>query len=295
MRSVCLASFLLAFTIFCNISANASVRIQVEPAKSDVFVNERVPLEIVLYYTEENISGIGELSALRLKDGSFATVSNLPSSKTVKSKKIKGTEYKAIPISRHLVSFDNNGTFSLTGAVYEVELVSPVEGRYDFWGRPLVSYERLRVEVPDCEIKVKKLPTPRGNNRYSGAIGDFTVKVDVPPGNIVAGSEAIAVITVEGQGFIPHDAIPEYGSAFKEGMKLKSVSDSRDNYMDAGQLKSRIRLECTFIPDSAGQAKIGTISFDYFDTDSGKYRSASSSETEIEVKSSTVNRMSIEV
>lgn len=142
-----------------------------------------------------------------------------------------------------------------------------------FWG----DYVAYDVENIECEgkgsaIKAKKLPDYKGEGKFSGCVGDFTISAYLPPGRITHKNEATFVVEIEGTGWIPDDSMPEVRNAFGKTAKLRSVSENRNRSLRESNLYSELELVCEFIPEGETEFEIGPVEFVFFNPSSGKYQ-----------------------
>ena len=262
-----------------------------EMQKSTLYESEPVELDIVLYSPTPDIAGVSEISPVSLKSGEFSFFSKVRNAGGQSVVDIKGERYYRFVVESYIVSMARSGKFSVVGPELEVTVSYPVVVRDPFWGRvQTVENVSFPLEADKCDFKVKDLPRVPKNTVYSGAVGDFTITTDVPPGNIIVNEEATAYVTISGEGWLPDSMLPEYRDAFKTGMKLKSISEERNRYVKDGKLVSELRLECTFIPLQREGVEIGEVSFEFFNPNTGKYQTVSSAPVGVTVKSSTVKR-----
>lgn len=167
-----------------------------------------------------------------------------------------------------------------------------------FWGRVRSQkVEDFKVGVKSAKIKVKSLPSVPADVDYSGSVGSFTIETVLPKGDIFIGEEATAYVVLKGRGMLEESTLPAYREAFTQGMKLKSVSESRDESFDhsTGEMVSEIRLECTFVPTERDGVVIGEITFGYFDPKIKEYKTAKSKPVQVTVKSTTAKRDSMSI
>ena len=280
---------------FSSFNAAANVMIKVEIPDKKIYQFEHVPVTVMLYSSGEILNRIGEISPIGLSSGEFSSVRIRPSDGIKVKKEFGGVVYEGTPIYSFIVSFDKADSYTLSGGEYRIECLEPDPDSYDFFGRQIVKSDFINLEAPKTKIKVNPLPPPKSRDGFSGAVGDFNVSVDIQSAPVVFDEEAVVTITVQGEGSIPKECLPNYENAFRDGVKLKSVSETRNEYWKDGKLITVLKLDCFIIPSARNKAEIGTVQFDFFDPSSGKYLSVSSDPVVIDVKSSTVYRDAIDV
>lgn len=287
---------MLSFNSKAASSEEPSLFIDYDIASKTVYVDQPFTLSIVLYSTSPDVVYANKSSNISLKKGDFDFIRKIDSYTRPYKKVIDRKTYYCFALETYLLSFNKKGNYTLAGRTFDIGISYPAVINDPFWG-PVrtVETKSYQVVLKDFSFKVKSLPSPPSGENFSGAVGDFTVETVVPKGDIIVNEEAIAYVIVKGQGSFKEATLPEYKSAFSNGLKLKSVAENRTEYWDNGKLISEIRLECTFVPEREGDLNIGKVSFDYFNTKSGKYVRTDSKPIPIIVKSSVTKRDKISI
>lgn len=258
----------------------------------DFYEGEPVPITITLFSSTPDIAYANRVSAPSLTDGKFSTFQTISPAGNAYEKREENKTWYCFPMDAYMVTMEEKGKYEYGGGVYEVGVNYPVIVNDPFWGRIRSSRtESFQVNVDKVKFKVKSVPAPPPGIEYSGSVGNFTLETIVPEGDIFVGEEATAYIILRGEGMIAESTLPVYSDSFKEGVKLKSVSESREEGHDRkGRMLSEITLECIFIPTEKENAKIGEVHFDFFNPLTGKFEIAKSKPVTVKVKSTTSRR-----
>ena len=270
----------------------------IECVLGDDVIYERQPVSavITLFSTSPDVASADPVSEVALNKGEFASLQPVSPAGRSYRKTIKGVEYYCYPLRAFMFSMAEEGSYSLDHGMFDVAVSIPQVVNDPFWGKVRTSkLESYKVPVRKSSFKVKSLPNPPESIDFSGSVGKFSIETVIPKGNIYVNEEATAVIVLRGTGLIAEQTMPEYRGAFSQGVKLKSVSESRTAAYDNGVMISELHLECTFIPTSSADAQIGVVSFDYFDPETKKYVKAESTPVKIDVKSSVAKRQSLSI
>lgn len=280
-----------------NTQETADLRIECVMNVDEFYEHQPVPVVITLKTTNPNIAFANRIDSPTLNKGKFATYQIIsPAGETYEEIK-NGKKYWCFPLDARMITIDDSGTYELKGGKYKVGIAVPKIIKDPFWGLVRSSaIEELIVPVENKKFKVRSLPKLPDSMEFSGSVGEFSLETVIPPGDIYLNEEAIVYIILRGNGMIAESVLPEYGNAFKNGVRLKSVSETRDEGHDnKGGMLSEITLECTFIPTDRDNAEIGEVKFDYFDASSGKYKSLKSKPVKVKVKSSAAKKERIEI
>lgn len=293
-----LTYLVLVLALFISLESRAAVSnnepvlfISYETDSNTEYTGQIFPVKLVLYSSTPDVTFADKLSNLTLKKGEFSVFRRLDNRTRAYTKNLDGKKYYCFTLETYLISFSKPGNYEFNDRSFEIGVSFPVVLKDPFWGTYRSSETKTyNVKVKNFSVKIKNLPSPPDGTNFSGAIGLFNVETIVPKGNIIVNEEATAYIVVKGYGKFEESAMPEYKSAFSNGLRLKSVSEERNEYLENGRLVSEIRLECSFLPEKEGELEIGKVSFDYFDTKTGKYTRADSKPVTINVKSSVSKR-----
>ncbi len=260
------------------------------------YERQPVPMVVTLVSSTPDIALAEVRSAPSLTKGEFASVQKVSPAGSAYQEVSGGKTYYCFPLEAYMVTMSDKGKYEIAGGEYEIGVSFPAVVNDPFWGKRRTSVvKRFPVPVDKCKFNVKALPAPPPSVDFSGSVGKFTIETVVPRGDIFVNEEAVAVVVLRGTGMIAESTLPEYRNAFRNGLRLKSISESRDAAYDNGEMVSELRLECTFIPDVRDGVEIGEVSFCYFDPEAGEYRTARSAPVRIEVKSTTSKRESISI
>lgn len=257
--------------------------------KSEFYINETVRATFWLYSDADDIEYIEQVSPSVLDKGKFDYVTETPDMPRIHKEKIKNKEYTAVPISSHIISIGQPGSYKLSSARYRIGLLYRVYRDAPYRGRFITLEPRsVEIDMRPLSFKVKPLPKVPEDMAFSGAVGVFDVETVIPRGNIIVNEEATALIYVRGSGKLGSEVLPEYHEAFGHGNKLKSFSENTNAFYENGKYMSELELQCQFVPTDINNCEIGVVKFAYFNPETQKYEIAQSEPIKIDVKSSAV-------
>lgn len=189
---------------------------------------------------------------------------------------VKGKTYYSWPVLRCFVTPKQTGKFSIKGGEFVAVLRKGVVVNDYFWGpRRTYTYEEKTADCRDSEIKVNPLPERHRPADFSGCVGDFNIRGWFPPGEIVAGNEAIVVFTVSGFGSLEGLEIPNISAAFSEGCRLRGIEREDEVSQRDGRLFSETTLVCRFLPENE-TGEIGEFSLVFYNPETETYETVSS-------------------
>lgn len=275
-------------------AVDLSIECRMEPA--EIYERQPASLVVTLRSSTPDIAFADVVTPPSLIKGEYATFQKVSPAGNAYKEVVEGKTYYCFPLEASVITMADKGSYTIDGGEYTIGVAYPVVVNDPFWGpRRSTEVKRFNVPVKKKSFKVRDLPNPPDTIDFSGSVGHFTIETVIPRGDIFVNEEATAIVVLRGSGMIADATMPEYRDAFKNGVKLKSVSESRNAVYDNGEMISELQLECTFIPTQRDNVEIGEILFSYFDPDTGEYSVARSSPVKIEVKSSTSKRESLSI
>ena len=263
-----------------------NIYLTVEPEKKTVFEGEGIKLSFYLHTSEPRIGYANRMSNVTLDKGEFKHFSRLAVDNHGQTEILKsGKKGYIFPLETLYVSLPEKGEYTLKGGIYEIGVEYPVVYKDPFWGLTRTTkIEKMSVEVPPLKLKVKPLPSDKSGEGFSGAIGKFSIKADLPPGNITIGETGIMEIRIVGKGLLDDEILPDYSHTFGSGVMLKSISENKSQYLRNGEVISDLRLECEFVAKEK-DAEIGPIYLKFFNPQTGRYETEATLPIKIEAKS----------
>lgn len=261
------------------------IRLSWNRDKITLYNNEPTVLTLYLWTPQLEVRGIRQTKAPLLDKGKFSYLNRTEINTAPQLVEKDGETWYVYPVDSYAVAMDSNGKYKLRDGRYLVDFAVRMIVNDPFWGKVQTTRtEQLEVPVSPLDLTIKALPQPPVDSEFSGAVGNFKVTVDVPPGDIYLNEEATAIITVKGAGWLNDNTLPEYHEAFGKGVKLKSFSEHRTQYIQDGELVSELSMECQFIPTDK-DAEIGAVRIETFNPMTGVYENIESDPVKVKVSS----------
>jgi hypothetical protein len=252
-----------------NTSLKERVFLTMHAGKDRLYINEPVPLTIKLY-----ISGLS-VRDIQYPEFSYEGFSAEQLGKPKQYQERKGSlVYDVVEFNTEIFG-TNVGTFSLGPATIQANLVLKRErrGHSDgFFGRdPFEGFfggyrtESIELKSDTVELSVLSLPDEGRPPGFQGALGGFDFHIEASPREVIAGDPVTLKMTVSGKGNFTTVQSPV-------------VSQSKDFKVYGPQTKqegNRKIFEQVVIPLNDAVKEIPSVSFSFFDTESGKYSTIS--------------------
>lgn len=266
--------------------------IRYEFSKDKIYEHEGALVTAWLYTINPEIAYARELNPPVAAKNNFTYLSQVRDMRQPRRERIKGADYYVFPLTTYVVMMAEDGKFEIAENDFEVGVNVPVITFDPIWGEQKgFRTNNMTVKSPKTSFRIRKLPDILDPNvHYSGAVGIFEIKTEIPEGNIILNESSTAVITVRGKGLLGNDILPEYRNAFGTGAKLKSVAENTRLYFDGKNVISELELVCEFIPTDQENCEIGVVSLGYFNPETGHYETAYSEPVKVKVNSLSIER-----
>jgi hypothetical protein len=237
--------------------------------KTTVYVNEEIPVVIKLYVHN---AGLREIEFPTFPHEGFSTGEyNEP---IRRSEVRRGLSYEVLMFRMKLYAI-KEGEYMLGPATLNCKMVThkQVRRRSSFFGRSVFDDDFFSkrfgqnvypITLESNEIPMKILPFPSKGRPadFQGATGDFSMEMFADPREVKVGDPVVLKMIITGSGNLDTVTAPKVsvGDAFKTYEPQVTKKDNRKIY------------EQILIPKSEDVKEIPKVSFSYFDTRTGRYR-----------------------
>ena len=144
---------------------------------------------------------------------------------------------------------------------------------------PVPSAGRMNLATRQITMNVKPLP-PNDPSAFTGAVGKYGVSADIDADSVSVGEPIALTVTISGEGNVEMLPAPT-GAKYRVGAPLITTFRSRRRCRTA-----RLRVPKTFkrmlVPETPGSYDLPPIEYAYFDPESAKYVTVSTSSFSVE-------------
>ncbi|MGE5604394.1 MAG: BatD family protein [Bacteroidota bacterium] len=232
---------------------------EMELGKGKLFLGEKTPLKIRVYYSEINID---EMSYPVINQTEFILDQmNKPSQRRTT---INGRSYQVVEFSTNLSPI-RTGKFKLGPAQLNCSVLIKQQEEDSFFAR----FRKYPLELKSNQVNINVLPLPSGEPaNFSGGIGRFQIQVSGQPTEVLQGEPITLRMTVTGNGNLQAVSAPQLKNV--KGLKIYDAQKKKSDQGATGQ----VQFEQVVIPVDPKVKEIGPFQFGYFDPFQGKYRQA---------------------
>lgn len=247
-------------------------RLEMKVEKSQVYVGQKFPVTIMLYYRNLQDANLPNLESEGFTFGQMAK----PVEGNVLSNGVRYNTYR-FDLTATAVKA---GELTLGPATCEVRI--PVRSRSrSLFNLAFPQSREARLVSDSRSLQVLPLPENERPENFRGAIGNFRMRVEVVPKAVTVGDPITVQVKIGGTGTIDSLELPEQKAwaDFKTYPPTSSVEIS--DQLGMSGVKT---FEQVIIPQHAEISSLPAMEFSYFDPNSGKYVSLQSEPVPLEVE-----------
>jgi len=239
-------------------------------------------------YTALQISS-PQISKLPSYPGFWAEETEAPTNINFTIEKISGKQYHVAVLKKVALFPTETGELSVTPFALKIPVYLQKKRRSnnpfdDFFNDPFFSKpEIVEYNAVSNTIKINVLPLPSNNvpTSFTGAVGEFTMKVDVDKSKVKTNEPVALKIKISGTGNIKLLTLPEF--EIPAGFEKYDPKVSED-LNKAGKISGNKNAEYLLIPRFAGKKEIPPVSFSFFNPAKNQYQTITSNSFSIDVE-----------
>lgn len=232
--------------------------------KTEVYVGEVIQVELQLFL-QDGVQGLRDFQMTPPAAEGFTV------GKTVEGPhrpaRIGNTSYQVLPLNMTFVAA-KAGTLTLGPVECSATLVI---GPVDFFGR---AARAQAVTLASEAVSIKSLPLPRENvpPSFTGAVGNFSMDVNVGPTNISVGDPLTVKVQITGSGGIDAVTLP-----VQSDWNQFKVYPPTSEFQPADQhaFTGTKSFQLTAVPESMDVKELPPFLFSFFDPAQKSYRTLS--------------------
>ncbi len=258
----------------------ADVVLRARLGTEEVWVGEPVPLSVELY-TGARVASPDWREVPSFPKFWVETDEVDPDAESYRAT-LGGRRYVVYPLERKLLVPQSPGEYTIDPFVLQLE-VRASGARDDFFD--FFSFGRTRTIIRKTEplgLRVRPLPTANVPGGFGGAVGTFSMNVELDRREVAVDEGVALRVTIEGNGFLKPVKAPEL--AAPPDLRIFPPKATESQRARGGKMLSKKTWEWVLVPLAAGELTLPEIRFAYFDTADGRYRVASSDPLTLVVK-----------
>ncbi len=259
--------------------ADENLHLIAEVSKTTPYLNEAISVVYKLYVSPSiNVSNFRPLD--NPKYNNFWS-QDMPFSKyNIQNGTYQGKPYRYVVLKKVVLYPQKSGKLEIEPLSLDVSLEVPTNKR-DFFGGRIYTQTNKTVSAGRRTIQVKSLPTEGRPDNFSGAVGDFNFSVSTSKTSLNATESLQAEVKVKGKGNLKLFQLPE--PSLPSALEVYEPEFDQNVRTTLSGMQGEVSNNYTIVPTFRGKYPIPSISFSYFNPNTGKYSTLSSEEIMIDV------------
>ncbi|MEX0288165.1 MAG: BatD family protein [Flavobacteriaceae bacterium] len=265
--------------------ADENLHLVAEVSKSNPYLNEAISVVYKLYVSPRiNVSNFRPLD--NPKYNNFWS-QDMPFSKyNIQNGTYKGQSYRYVILKRVVLYPQKSGQLEIEPLSLDVTLDVPTNRR-DFFGGRIYTQTNKTVSAGKRTIRVKPLPEQGKPASFTGAVGDFDFEVTSSKTDLKASESLQAKVEISGKGNLKLFQLPEPN--FPSALEVYEPEFDEKVRTTLAGMQGKVSNSYTIVPSYRGKYPVQSITFSYFNPETGKYRTINSDEIMINVMDGPAN------
>ncbi|WP_242527893.1 BatD family protein [Allomuricauda sp. CAU 1633] len=259
--------------------ADESLHLVAEVSKGGPYLNEAVTV-IYKLYVSPNISVTNYRPLDNPKYNNFWSQEIPVTKHTAQNGTYQGKPYRYVVLKRVVLYPQKAGQLEIEPLSLEIFVDVPTNRR-DFFGGRIYTQTSKTVSAGRRTINVKQLPESGKPANFGGAVGDFEFSVTASKTQLNASESLQAVVEVSGKGNLKLFQLPE--PELPSSLEVYEPEYEENIQTFTSGMEGKVSNNYTIVPSFRGKYPIPSISFSYFNPDTGRYVTLNSEEINIEV------------
>jgi hypothetical protein len=256
-------------------SAGRALRLTASVPQHEVYLHERVPLDVTLYVGSIRVADLQypTLAADGLSVDKFPEPSQ-------RQQVIDGETYQVVHFQTTVVPL-RTGTLPIGPASLQLNVLTRRRNslfndpffQHFFEDDPL-STERRRMELRSDPVTLNVLPLPEEGKPagFSGAVGRFTLQVSAAPTEVTAGDPITLRMMLNGSGNLAEATPPQLVNT--DGFRTYETHPGKPEDGGPGSTTIAKSFEQVLIPNDPHVHAVPAVHFSYFDPQTRRYETA---------------------
>ena len=262
-----------------------NIHLVAEVSKTDPYLNEAITVVYKLYVSPNTgVSNWREIDSPRYNDFWSQNID-------IKGLKIlngtyKGEDYRYVVLRKTVLYPQKTGKLEIEPLTLDITVEVPTQRR-DIFGQRLMTQKHKTISAGSRTIQVKPLPESGKPANFTGAVGDFDFKVTTTKNVLNAQESFQANIEVSGTGNLKLFELPELN--VPSSLDVFEPENKNNIKTTLKGMQGKRSQSYTIVPQFKGKYPLPSISFSYFDLNSGTYKTVNSNEIVIDVLEGPTN------
>ncbi|RZS99216.1 BatD family protein [Aquimarina brevivitae] len=263
-----------------DLTASENLHLVAEISKTNPYINEAITVVYKLYVSPRiSVSNWKELDSPKYSD--FWSQAIDMKQLKIENGEYDGEPYRYVVLRKTVLYPQKTGKLDIEPLTLSIAVDVPTNRRDIFGGR-LYSTVNKRVAAGNKTINVKPLPQNGKPADFNGAVGSFDFQVKTNKTELDATESLEAKVVVSGNGNLKLFDLPSL--SVPSGIEQYEPEHNEMVRTNLTGMAGSISDTYTLVPQAKGKYPIPSISFSYFDLKTETYKTITSDEVIIDVK-----------
>lgn len=241
------------------------VFVRIIPSRTSVYEEEPIECVIKLYTKYQ----IGSFMSVSQPNFDGCLIDEIPVQTNLNEiEHYNGQNYMTAILKKVLVFPQKSGTLTFNSGKYDISVVQYERVGGGFFSTNIPVEKEIHVAPGDLTINVTALPMPQPEG-FTGAVGQFSAESRISSETLRTNEAASMMITISGVGNIRYIKAPEID--FPADFEQYSPRTDIDANVVGNNVKGKVTVEYTFVPQTPGDYTIPPTEFIYFDPAKKEY------------------------
>lgn len=265
--------------------AGEGIHVVAEVSDNNPYVNEPISVVYKLYVSPNaSVRGTRQVDVPQFND--FWSQDIPVKDNGVQQGTYNGESYRYVVLKRVVLYPQKSGRLEIEPLTLELTIDVPT-GRRDFFGNQFMTQVNKNMSSGTKYINVKPLPENGRPADFNGAVGKFDFKVTPNKTKLNAGESLQLNVSVSGTGNLKLFTLPK--PVVPSALEMYDPEHKENISIPLSGMRGSISDNYTIIPQNKGKYPVKAMSFTYFDTSSGRYKTITSDEIMIDVQDGPVS------
>jgi len=271
-----------------NYIASQNIHLVAEISNTNPYLNEAITVVYKLYVAQgTGVRNWRELDSPRYSDFWSQNI-DVKGVNNIQNGTYKGEDYRYVVLKKAVLYPQKIGKLIIEPLSLDVTVEVPSQRR-DIFGRSTTPVNRT-ISSGNRTINVKPLPENEKPKDFSGAVGNFDLKVTTNKQTLKATEALELKVSVSGKGNLKLFRLPKL--VLPSALEVYEPEHSENVQIRGSGMQGAISDTYTVVPNFQGSYPIPNVSFSYFDLKTKRYKTLTSERLIIEVNEGPVSASS---
>ena len=262
-----------------NYIASQNIHLVAEISNTNPYLNEAITVVYKLYVAQgTGVRNWRELDSPRYSDFWSQNI-DVKGVNNIQNGTYKGEDYRYVVLKKAVLYPQKIGKLIIEPLSLDVTVEVPSQRR-DIFGRSTTPVNRT-ISSGNRTINVKPLPENEKPKDFSGAVGNFDLKVTTNKQTLKATEALELKVSVSGKGNLKLFRLPKL--VLPSALEVYEPEHSENVQIRGSGMQGAISDTYTVVPNFQGSYPIPNVSFSYFDLKTKRYKTLTSERLIIEV------------